>query len=401
MQRKDSIYKWVIVGACFLMTFFCSGICCGNNSLYLAPITEALGVKRSAYSLTNTFSSVSTAVLSLFFGALALRFGARKLVGFGAAALALSFYLRATTDSIYIFYIGGALAGIGLAMLSTTMVSSIVRRWFSRDLGKIMGLVLSANGLGSAVGAMVLTPILDTPFGYRKIYYFFAASLVAVGILLVVLLKEKPVEELAVSPTETKTVSAPEEAEKGNGRLYFAAVSIFLFFLTIQGIYGVYAAQLRDVSFSAGEIATVASVLTLALTASKFITGLLYDKWGLKVVMLVCQSASVAAFSLLAALAFIPSLPLALLFAVLMAVCMPLETVCVTLILTEFCRKDQFEKNMGIFTTVGSVGTALGAPIMNLCYDGTGTYGPALLISAGVMLALAVGYQWLLARKTK
>lgn len=42
-------YRWVIVAASFLMVFVCLGFCSSSKSLYLAAITEALGIKRSLF----------------------------------------------------------------------------------------------------------------------------------------------------------------------------------------------------------------------------------------------------------------------------------------------------------------------------------------------------------------
>lgn len=51
-------YRWVIVAASFLMVFVCLGFCSSSKSLYLAAITEALGIKRSL-SRSMTAAAIS------------------------------------------------------------------------------------------------------------------------------------------------------------------------------------------------------------------------------------------------------------------------------------------------------------------------------------------------------
>lgn len=68
-----------------------------------------------------------------------------------------------TRRTIYLFYLGGVLLGLGLAWTTTTMVGSIVHRWCPAHAGKIMGLILAANGVGAAVATQIVTPIIYAP----------------------------------------------------------------------------------------------------------------------------------------------------------------------------------------------------------------------------------------------
>jgi len=76
-------YKWVVIGACFLMILVCLGFCSSTQGLYLSAVTKALDLERSLYSVNDTLRYVASAVISLFFGALVLRFGPRKLIAGG------------------------------------------------------------------------------------------------------------------------------------------------------------------------------------------------------------------------------------------------------------------------------------------------------------------------------
>lgn len=99
MKRKfDS--RWLIVGACFLMVFICLGFCSSNKSLYLSAITEALGIKRSLFSINDSCRFVATSVVNLFFGTLIQKFGARKLVGAGFVCLIISTLIYAYAEHV-------------------------------------------------------------------------------------------------------------------------------------------------------------------------------------------------------------------------------------------------------------------------------------------------------------
>ena len=72
-------YKWVILALSFMMVFVCLGFCSANKGLYLAAITEALGIKRSLFSINDSCRFITTAIINLFFGSLISRFGIRKM----------------------------------------------------------------------------------------------------------------------------------------------------------------------------------------------------------------------------------------------------------------------------------------------------------------------------------
>ncbi len=86
-KKRGANYNWVIVGLCFLMVFTGLGFCSSTRSLFVVPVTEALGVERSLYSFNDTFRYVATAIVNIFFGSLINKFGAKKLICAGFISL--------------------------------------------------------------------------------------------------------------------------------------------------------------------------------------------------------------------------------------------------------------------------------------------------------------------------
>ena len=154
-------YAWVIFVICFLMVGCALGFCSSNKSLYLAAITNDLGIPRSLYSISNSCRYVATAVVNLFFGKLIGKLGARKMAFLGFLTLAASCAVSASASSLAMFYLGGVLLGVGLSWTTTTMVGYVVEKWFTGKKGTIMGFVLAANGVFGALAAQIVTPILS------------------------------------------------------------------------------------------------------------------------------------------------------------------------------------------------------------------------------------------------
>ena len=409
IKKKPIAYKWVILVLSFLLVFFCCGVCLGNKSLYFAAITEAMGFKRSVYSLSGIISLVPSAIANLCFGYLIYRFGPKSLIVGGIAVICVGFWLYSVSETIWGFFLGEVIVSVGATTLGTSMASTLIKRWFSNGVGKFTGIVLAANGFGSALAAQVVSPMLNdptNPFGFRNVYRMFIPLLLVLGAIFLILIKNQPEGGHCLPAPQVKKIRKTDSATKAGAQKHdwvftFICVSILLFFMLIQSVYGTYAVYMKDAGLTAAQIATVASILTLCLAASKMVTGFLFDKWGLFPVLAACMIAFIVSICILLYLPLAPSSALAIAFAVLLALSMPLETVCTALIISEFSARDAFEKRLGTVSAVGSIGSAIGSPLLNLCYDISGSYTLVLIIWAVLMLLVLLGFYKISSRPKK
>ena len=127
----------------------------------------------------------------------------------------------------------------------------------------------------------------------------------------------------------------------------------------------------------------------LLLTGSKLVVGWIYDRFGLKVVMLICPIAAVFAFALLLLVAgnTMTAMVLAVMFCLLYALALPLETLVIPLIVNDLFGSVSYSKMLGIFSAINYAGYALGSPIINGSCDLTGSYVYAFVV-CGVIMAL-------------
>ena len=400
LESKGFDYKWVIAAVGFLMVFVSLGFCSSNKSVYIGAITEATGISRSLFSFNDSCRYISTAIVNIFFGSLIEKFGAKKLVLFGFGSLICSSLLYSIASSIAVFYLGGVFLGIGLSFTTTAMVGCIVNKWFKENKGTIMGAVLAANGLGGALAAQIIYPIIyqeNNLYGYRDAYRLVALILFVVAIIVFIFLKDHPKNE------EKTKFEATKKKPKGNSWagiefskvkklrfFYFMLACTFIIGFMLTGINGVAAAHMRDVKLSAGYIATILSLHSIALTVFKFLTGFLYDKFGLRFTTIMCSSAAVVSmFSLVLMSNSVEGRAFAMVYGVISSLAQPLETVVIPLIVGDLFGEKSFNKILGIFITVNTTGFALGSPVINLVYDLLGSYKLAFL-ACGIMMILVI-----------
>lgn len=396
--ESNTGYKWVIFSLCFLMIFICMGFASTSKSIFLAPVTEALQIPRSVFSISDSCRFITSAIVNAFFGSLVTRFGTKKLIIGGFTALITSMLIFAFASNVIWFYIAGAVMGIGFSWTSTTMVGSIVMRWCKDGVGTVMGVVLAANGVGSAVATQILTPIIyenGNNFGYKKAYLLIAIIIFVVMLLFLFLYRENKKGAVIQSKKQSSSRASWEGIHIKNAiRLpyfYIMAAFVFLSGMVLQGMISSFAAILKDSGLAPAFVATVVSVYSLCLSFSKVLSGFLYDKFGLKPTVSICNICLVLTilFLLLVNSSGFGSV-IAMASAVTVALALPLETVMLPIFAGDLFGIKSYNDILGIFVSISYAGMAIGAPVMNISYDIFGSYDTSLIVSLIVSLVCCI-----------
>lgn len=413
-NRLSSKFKidetWLVVALCFVMVCVVLGFCSSSKSLYISAVTEALGISRSAFSINDSLRYISTAIVNLFFGKLIAKYGPKKLICAGFISLIVSMILYSAAETVALFYVGGVFLGIGLSWTTTTMVGYVIHRRCKNNVGTIMGAVLASNGIGAAIATQVVSPIIyqeGNPFGYRNAYRLVALLLVIVLVLILLFFRNNPKNPVNAAPSAQKRRGRSWPGVEWHAlikRPYFYASLVFIFLTgaVLQGITGVAAPLMKDVGLDPAFVANALSIHSISLACFKFLSGFLYDRFGLRITANLCM---VTACVVILCLAMVTASPvgmvLAILYSAFSALALPLETVMLPIYAGDLFGEKSYDMALGIFVSVNTAGYAVGAPITNLCYDLTGSYQIALYIAAGLMFAVLVGMQFVISAANK
>ncbi len=403
LKRKQIDYKWVILVVCFLMEFITLGFCSSNAGLYTVPITKALNIPRSLYSISTSVRYAVQTITALSFGAVIQKFGTRKSAFMGMLSMVGSVAIRIYATQFYHFYISGALWGFGIVFSGGTMAGAIIQRWFHKDIGKYTGIVMSANGLGGAIAAQIISPIINSGeiFGYRDAYKFSAIITLIFTVIVVLFLRENPdSKSLPVTAGKKKprgvTWTGPDyDVIKRKPYFYLTALMVFLTGISLQSVGNVAIAHRTDVGLSAAFVATTATVASIALTFSKIVVGISYDKRGLRFTLLACHIACIINFVIHALLTNSTIGMVATMVAVLCSsFALPLDTVMLPLISSDLFGTTAYNKVLGIYMAANSLGLCLGAPIGDIWHDLTGSYVPCYWFFSGLTIVIAICFQF-------
>ena len=406
-SKQRIFYGWYVFAVCFLMVFTALGFCSSPKSLYLAAITEDLGIPRSLFSINDSLRYITTAVANVCFGFLVAKFGARRLIAYGFLALIASSLVYSFSTGIAMFCLGGLLLGLGLSWTTTTMVGLLVERWFASNKGSIMGIILAANGLGGAISIQIVNRLIYSEGGWRLSYRVVSVILAVVAVIVLLVVRNRP-EEMGLKPMAAKPQAKQKKASKHRTEeweglsfkeairkpyFYVMMLCVYLTGLILQSICGISSAHMKDCGIDTDSIAAILSLSSLILMASKIGTGICFDRFGLRTTMLICYFCS---FVSLTMLALVSNTFMAALYSIFNPFALPLETIMLPLIAKDLFGYHSYSQIMGLVVSVNTLGYATGAPIMNLMYDLTGTYRPTLLVMVGLMVVVAITMQFVI-----
>ena len=155
-ESSARYFGWRVVVACFLMALACWGFGLYGHSVYLAELTRLHGWPPSLISGASTATYLLNAVLVIFTSNALARFGARRFVLSGVAALTIAIVALALAREpwqVYAAYLAMSFGWLGLGLVT---IPTLISQWFTRKRGLAISLALN----GASFGGVVVAPLL-------------------------------------------------------------------------------------------------------------------------------------------------------------------------------------------------------------------------------------------------
>ncbi len=393
--KKSGIhYGWVIVFAGFMV--MCFVVCIVSNcvSLFVKPVSEALGITRQAFSLNTTFYSVSGMVVSLFLGGIIKRFNVKKVMMFCSVLLPVVYAGFSVAKSIYLYYIISFV--LGLLGLSMTMIpiSTLMTRWFTEKRGLALGLAFT----GSGFGGIFLTPFISNLIvsqGYQRTYFILAVLMFAAVVpCTFFLIKNRP-EDMGLEPYG----GYPKEHSSGNVTVGLTGaevrkIPLFYVWLAIAVMVTAGCSSLMqqlvpyvsDLGFDLAFTASIGAMLMGCLAAGKIALGQIFDSIGAKRGALLSLSMLLCTYILLL---FAASKPFLYAAVIMSSIGISFATVAYPVVTQSLFGTKDYANIYSIVTLASNLGMAFGSPVTASIYDKTGSYYTAWAAYA-VLVAICI-----------
>jgi predicted MFS family arabinose efflux permease len=383
---------WTLVLTSFVGFLYFSAMF-ASMSVMIGPISQEFGWSRTLVSAGLTMSSLTTAVLSPFFGILIDRYGTRKLAlpGLVIAAFAISSFALANGSPTQWLVLWAIYAIVSLSV-KTTIWTAAVAGVFDKTRGLALAITLAGATAAHAI-MPVLANFLVESFGWRLAFVWIGigGSVFALTLSYFFLYDIHDRQRAALS-AGTATSVRPDlpglslSQAWRDSALWRIGISILVIMALTIGLLVHQIEILIEVGVTRTNAAWLASLAGAMGIIGKIVTGLLLDRFRGNWVGGVTMTSAALAFAILLTAA--QSTPL-LIFAMLVNGYTAGAKLHIASYLTvQYSGMKHFGKIYGVITSMVSAGSGIGPILAGVIYDMTGGYEAFLLAGAlGLVLS--------------
>ncbi|MFO7599037.1 MAG: MFS transporter [Candidatus Desulfacyla sp.] len=405
-------YGWWIVLATSLIHIWGAGTFYYGFTAFFNPIVDELGWSYAATSFAASLRSIEGGIASPLVGFATDRYGARRLLVLGSILGGLGFILLSRIQTLWSFYLIFIFLSVGSSLLFPVPGWTAVANWFVKKRGIALGTLSATMGIAGLV--IYLVNWLIGLYGWRHTLVILGIGMWAVGIPSALVVRTRP-EPYGLLPDGDEarplkqglsTVTLSQETQKGQEftaraalktrAFWMLAILVTLSAATLHAVVVHIMPYLVSIHFSRETAGLTASLLILVSAMGRFVLGWLTSRVDTRYLMALALL--LQALGLLA-LTYVQGLGMAALFVGLFG---PGYGGVITLRLTmqaEFFGSKAFGAIQGIMMAILIIGTMASPLLAGYCFDIYGTYRPAWLMMA--LLLLIVTPLSILARPPK
>lgn len=386
-------YGWIIAGVSMLTLMVSNGLVIPGITVFDGALLEAFDWSRGTLKFRDLLTFVGAGLLAPLAGALADRFGVRRLMAFGCLLLAGCLMAYSEITSAAGMYAIHTLYAVVLVTAGLVVNVMLVSHWFVARRGTAIGIALVGTSLGG-----VVFPKLGSAWiaehGWRSAFQLEAAIPVVLFFVLLALVRNRP-EDMGLRPlgagapagtqAPTAPLSVPYARALRTGTFWALAFAAMTTFYSILATQAHLFLHLSDLGFAREKAASGVSLLFLLALVGKLTFGYLADTLHQKKVFLANLVVMLTGAVLLATLSKSLLWPAIVLFGLGWG---GLYTLLQLLTVESFGLADS-GKILGTITTLDAIGGGLGIWLTGVLFDRTGSYqAPFTLLAVLVFLAL-------------
>jgi len=364
----DSRLSWTRLALSLVLSLI------GNVGMWaiivILPAVQAeFGTDRADASIPYTFTMIGFALGNYYIGRAVDRFGvAASLIGAGAL-ITLATLGAAFAPNIAVLSALQLLIGFGTAASFGPLIAD-VSQWFLKRRGIAVAIIASGNYLAGALWPLILADVLAGP-GWRAAYMIIAAATVLVMIPLAFALR-RPLPEDALQASETAASINARSAGMSPRTLTWLLAAAGIGCCVAMAMPQVHIVALCvDLGYGPAVGAEMLSLMLIGGVVSRILSGLLADKVGGVMTLLIGSTLQMLALILYLPTTALGSLYLvSLIFGLSQGGIVPSYAV----IVREYLPAKEAGQRVGFVIMATIVGMAIGGWMSGWIYDVTGSY---------------------------
>lgn len=371
------------------------GILINTLSIFVKPVTEALGFDRGPFTLyASIISLVAVATLPLYGELYRKRWFPRLMVVSAVVCSAVLFSYSFCT-SLPGFYLLSVILGLFFHGTSITAVANILNGWFGRNKGIATGICFSGSGIFAALMLRAANPVIQR-FGWAWGYRLVGLSgflLLTVGAMTVCFVERRkhtlPADdpEFALSGNDHSGPELTRKAALGTPAFWGLLLGSFLISASVQAGGSSIAAYLSDIGYSVSLQGQLASLSMLALAVGKILMGRVLDRAGMRTGF-VCITTALLGYA--ASLLLMRHGASAFFYVLFYGIAASGSTVLVSYSVASCFGKADYSRIYAMTSIAVNLGVAAGNWLPGVVFDHFGTYLPGwyALVLVGLLVGL-------------
>lgn len=398
-KRKIHFSWWVLVGLCIMLGLTRGGL---NNAggLFLAPVTEDLGIGMGNLTLYFSIDALVIMLILPFVGKIIAKYNIRLVLVTAIIIQAGAFTLFGFMNSVWGWYVLAVPLGIGAVVTTQLAGPVVINRWFKKNNGLALGIMMAAAGLFGAIIQPITGSIIANS-GWRAGYISLGLGVLAIGIPAILLLIRNSPEDEEMLPYGMEEERTEVTEEKSNPELTGVSVSaakktvafysliVFLFLVVSFGAFAQHIpAYAGELGYSVSFAGSVMGAFSIGMLIGSLTFGFMADKIGAKNTSLIAMVLGIICLIMILLFAKIAAV-LIISVALFGITASSIGTLAPLLTTTIFGNKDYSE--IYSFVSLGlAVASIVSLPVYGYIYQLTGSY-TTVLYALIVMLILALG----------
>ena len=345
-------------------------------SFFIGPVCEELGLGRGSFTIYYSLMTASGAFSIPFHGQIINKKGVRGILTVSAFWIAAGLFGVSLSTKLWMFYAVAAFMGIfGTSFLSLCANVIVQQAYSSVRASSLLGLVMSGSGVGGMILSMVMPGFIEN-FGWRTGYRLLGICWLVLVLGALLLGNIQPIGSVGKRHTSVDGMTR-DEAMK-SPKLYLLVAVIFILSAAC-GIQQQIPSVLGGFGYGTAQVSTMMSFFTAALAVGKILQGILYSRLGPARGGYII----IAVFGLSFVLLCFPGMAYPALVA--LAVGMGCVTTLMPIVTRFVFGAREYAAIWSILSTASSIGTLIATPLFGMAYDATGSYTPAMAVSAGAL----------------
>ena len=288
---KLSNERKAIIVAGVLISGGGQGVIINTLSIFVKPVTEALGFARGDFTLYASIISLVGVLTLPLYGELYRKKWFPKYMMCSAIIFAMVPMGYSVSSALPSFYALSVILGLVFHGTSITAVANILNKWFGRNKGVATGICFSGSGVFAAIMLRIGNSVIvqyGWAWGYRfisicSLILLFSGAFIVFWLESHDKLPKADDPEFIVSAAGHSDIELTRAEALRTAGFWALLLCIYLVSTIAQSGGSSLAAYLSDIGYSSDFQGTIASVSMLALAIGKILLGRLLDRAGIHV----------------------------------------------------------------------------------------------------------------------